>query len=92
MNEPKVADKDTPYWWEDAPTNPLPPQPLSEKLDVLILGAGYAGLSAGLALAREGRSVAAFNTINAAKGLPRVTAGSPAVASGQITPRSPSVR
>ena len=31
---------------------------------MLIVGAGYAGLSAGLVLAREGRSVAAFDAMN----------------------------
>ncbi|TKD21329.1 MAG: FAD-binding protein, partial [Mesorhizobium sp.] len=61
MQQPKVADKNTPYWWEAAPVKPLPRQPLANRLDVAIVGAGYAGLSAGLVLAREGRSVAAFD-------------------------------
>lgn len=68
VHEPKVADKSTPYWWEAAPVMPLPPQPLARKLDVAIVGAGYAGLSAGLALAREGRSVAAFDAMNPGEG------------------------
>ena len=68
MHQPKVADKNTPYWWEAAPVKPLPPQPLAKKLDVAIVGAGYAGLSAGLVLAREGRSVAAFDAMNPGEG------------------------
>ena len=68
MHEPKVAEKDTPYWWEASPLKPLPQQPLPKKLDVLIVGAGYAGLSAGLVLAREGRSVAAFDAMNPGEG------------------------
>jgi hypothetical protein len=32
VHEPKVADKNTPYWWEAAPVVPLPPQPLAKKL------------------------------------------------------------
>lgn len=68
VHEPKVADKSTPYWWEAAPVMPLPPQPPARKLDVAIVGAGYAGLSAGLALAREGRSVAAFDAMNPGEG------------------------
>jgi glycine/D-amino acid oxidase-like deaminating enzyme len=65
---PKIADKNTPYWWEAAPVLPLPPQPLSRKLDVAIVGAGYAGLSAGLVLARAGRSVAAFDAMSPGEG------------------------
>ena len=29
VHEPKVADKNTPYWWEAAPVMALPPQPLA---------------------------------------------------------------
>jgi glycine/D-amino acid oxidase-like deaminating enzyme len=68
VHEPRVAEKNTPFWWEEAPVKPLPRQPLAKKLDVAIVGAGYAGLSAGLALAREGRSVAAFDAMNPGEG------------------------
>ena len=47
-----------PYWWEEAPPSSLPAATLPKAMDVLVVGAGYAGLSAGLALARAGRSVA----------------------------------
>lgn len=74
MAELKTADKSTPYWWETAPRKPVPVQPLARQLDVAIVGAGYAGLSAGLALAREGRVVAALDAMSPGEGLPRATA------------------
>lgn len=83
MGVPKVADKNTPYWWEAAPIVPLPPKPLANKLDVAIVGAGYAGLSAGLVLAREGRSVAAFDAMNPGEGASSRNGG---VTSGTIRP------
>lgn len=83
MNAPKIADKSTPYWWEAAPVKPLPAQPLASKLDVLIVGAGFAGLSAGLALAREGRSVAAFDAMHPGEGASSRNGG---VTSGTIRP------
>ena len=64
----QVADKSTPFWWEEAPVRPLPRQPPARKLDVAIVGAGYAGLSAGLVLARGGRSVAAFDAMKPGEG------------------------
>lgn len=47
MHEPRVADKNTPYWWEEAAVKPLPQQPLAKKLDVAIVGADYAGCQPG---------------------------------------------
>ena len=41
---------------------------MAKTLNVAIVGAGYAGLSAGLTLARAGRSVAAFGVMNPGKG------------------------
>jgi hypothetical protein len=58
MRESKLADKNTPYWWEAAPVKTLPPEPL----------VGYAGVAAGLVLAREGRSVAAFDAMMPGEG------------------------
>ncbi|UFZ07855.1 FAD-binding oxidoreductase [Bradyrhizobium ontarionense] len=83
MHAPRVDEKATPYWWEAAPVKPLPQQPLPERLDVLIVGAGYAGLSAGLALAREGRSVAAFDAMDAGEGASTRNGG---ITSGTIRP------
>lgn len=81
--EPKIADKNTPYWWEAAPPTPLPQQPLASKVDVAIVGAGYAGLAAGLVLAREGRSVAAFDAMNPGEGASSRNGGT---TSGTIRP------
>jgi glycine/D-amino acid oxidase-like deaminating enzyme len=83
LEQSKVADKNTPYWWEAAPVKPLPPQPLAKTLDVAIVGAGYAGLSAGLVLAREGRSVAAFDAMNPGEGASSRNGG---ITSGSIRP------
>lgn len=48
-----------PYWWEAAPREPRAPTPpaLPAAVDAVVIGAGYAGLSAALTLARAGRSV-----------------------------------
>ena len=83
MQQKKVADKNTPYWWEAAPVRPVPPQPVSRTLDVAIVGAGYAGLSAGLVLAREGRSVAAFDAMSPGEGGSSRNGG---VTSGTVRP------
>src|SRR6478609_8840378 len=83
MHAPRVEDKATPYWWEAAPLTPLPQQPLPGNLDVLIVGAGYAGLSAGLVLAREGRSVAAFDAMDPGEGASTPNGG---ITSGSIRP------
>src|ERR671913_1624857 len=86
VHEPKVAGKNTPYWWEAAPVMPLPPQPLAKKLDVAIVGAGYAGLSAGLVLARAGRSVATFDAMSPGEGASSRNGG---ITSGTIRPDYP---
>jgi len=46
-----------PYWWDAAPREPPRDVALPAQCDVAIVGAGYAGLSAALTLARAGRSV-----------------------------------
>ena len=78
-----VAEKNSPFWWEAAPTRPLPRQPLASKLDVLIVGAGFTGLVAGLALARAGRSVAAFDAMSPGEGASSRNGG---ITSGSIRP------
>jgi glycine/D-amino acid oxidase-like deaminating enzyme len=50
-----------PFWWEEAPRPDLPAPPLPAAADVAIVGSGYTGLSAALALARAGRSVVVFD-------------------------------
>ncbi|MBE7202602.1 MAG: FAD-binding oxidoreductase, partial [Parafilimonas terrae] len=68
MPDITIAEKNAPYWWDAAPVRPIPPRPLPRAVDVAIVGAGFAGLSAGLILAREGRSVAAFDAMNPGEG------------------------
>lgn len=68
MQAPRIAEKNTPYWWEAAPVRPLPTQPLAKQADVVIVGAGYAGLTAGLTLARAGRSVVVLDKMNPGEG------------------------
>lgn len=68
MQSSRIAEKSTPYWWEAAPVQPLPEQPLAKQVDVVIVGAGYAGLTAGLTLARAGRSVAILDKMNPGEG------------------------
>lgn len=48
----------TPFWHEAAPPEPDTGAPPPAQADVAVVGAGYTGLSAALALAEAGRSVA----------------------------------
>jgi len=83
QQQPALAAKATPFWWEAAPPRPLAPVPLAPRLDVAIVGAGYAGLAAGLALARAGRTVAAFDAMNPGEGASTRNGG---ITSGSIRP------
>ncbi|MGE0211043.1 MAG: NAD(P)/FAD-dependent oxidoreductase [Parvibaculaceae bacterium] len=49
--------KPTPYWWEAAPRPELQEKGLPQQTDVAIIGSGYTGLTAAIALARSGRKV-----------------------------------
>ncbi|MGB2301186.1 MAG: NAD(P)/FAD-dependent oxidoreductase [Candidatus Puniceispirillaceae bacterium] len=46
-----------PYWWEAAPPAALPPADLPAHAEIVIIGAGFTGLSAAITLARAGRDV-----------------------------------
>ncbi|WP_426955795.1 NAD(P)/FAD-dependent oxidoreductase [Muricoccus radiodurans] len=46
-----------PYWWRAARPEAADVPPLPGRVDVVVVGAGYAGLSAALVAARAGRSV-----------------------------------
>ena len=65
-NDPDL--KLTPYWWEAAPLAETEAAGIPERADVGIVGAGYAGLSAALTLARAGRSVVVFDSLRAGEG------------------------
>jgi glycine/D-amino acid oxidase-like deaminating enzyme len=48
---------ENPYWWDAAPRETPAEITLPKAVDALVVGGGYAGLSAALTLARAGRSV-----------------------------------
>lgn len=83
MPDNRLAQKNSVYWWEAAPPRSIPAKALPCRVDVAIVGAGYAGLSAALVLARAGRSVAAFDAMNPGEGASSRNGG---IASGSIRP------
>ncbi len=50
--------KTTPLWWEDSLPVPLADTELPQRVDVAVIGGGFAGLSAALELQRAGTQVA----------------------------------
>ena len=71
----------TPYWWEEAPMEDAKVIDIPAFADVCIVGAGFAGLSAALWLARGGRSVVVFEAQHAGEGASSRNGG---IASGNI--------
>jgi len=57
-----------PYWWDAAPREPATEVAVPKRCDVAIIGAGYAGLSAALTLARAGRSVVVLDALAPGEG------------------------
>jgi len=69
MNQ-KAEIELSPYWWEAAPlsetaSDPVPPP---SKADVVIVGAGFAGLTAALTLVRAGRQVIVVDAMRPGEG------------------------
>ena len=60
--------KSTPYWWDKTPPPDLVPQSPPDKADVVIVGAGYTGLSAALQTARAGRHTVVIDAENVGVG------------------------
>ncbi|OZI37102.1 oxidoreductase [Bordetella genomosp. 10] len=85
MNDdpPELATKSTPYWWEAAPLSALPQAAPPASVDVLVVGAGYAGLAAALVLARAGRSVLVLDRQHPGEGASTRNGG---ITSGNIRP------
>ncbi len=73
----------TPLWWEAAPPVALPHRDVAPRCDVVIVGAGYTGLSAGLTLARAGRHVQIFDRQRPGDGASTRNGG---IASGNLRP------
>jgi len=65
-----------PYWTDGLAPFVPPPRELGPGIDVAIVGAGYAGLSAALTLARAGREVAVFEATRIGAGASSRSAGS----------------
>jgi glycine/D-amino acid oxidase-like deaminating enzyme len=72
-----------PYWWEAAPPLSPPQVPVAPASDVVIVGAGYTGLSAALTLACAGRSVQVFDRLRPGEGASSRNGG---MASGNVRP------
>ncbi len=75
--------RNSPYWWEAAPPATLPQVNVPSAADVVIVGAGYTGLSAGLTLARAGRKVLIFDAMKPGEGASSRNGG---IASGNLRP------
>lgn len=77
------APSPVPYWWEEAPLTTLPAIDVVTACDVVIVGAGYTGLSAALTLARAGKSVQVFDKMKPGEGASSRNGG---IASGNLRP------
>ena len=75
--------RNAPYWWDAAPPATLPQANVPAAADVVVVGAGYTGLSAGLTLARAGRKVLIFDRLKPGEGASSRNGG---IASGNLRP------
>jgi glycine/D-amino acid oxidase-like deaminating enzyme len=84
-------EKNGVYWWADAPLAETAHKPVQTASDVVIVGAGYTGLSAALTLARAGRSVQVFDRQRPGEGASTrnggITSGNLRLSHGQLTKR-----
>ncbi|MBY5538259.1 FAD-binding oxidoreductase [Rhizobium leguminosarum] len=91
-----MAIKSTPYWWEAAPLTVEDTVSLPAKTDVVIIGAGYTGLSAAITLARAGREVVVVDKLNPGEGASTrnggITSGNLRLSHGQMAKRFGSYR
>ncbi len=70
-----------PFWWTFAEPSSLPAEPVRPACDVVVVGAGYTGLSAARLLASQGRSVQVFDSMRAGEGASTRNGG---IASGSL--------
>ena len=71
------------YWWQAAPLTSLARRPVDRSCDVVVVGAGYTGLSAAITLARAGRSVQVFDKQRPGEGASTRNGG---ITSGNLRP------
>ena len=71
------------FWWMAAPLRTLEQVPVRPTADVVIVGAGYTGLSAAIRLARAGRSVQVFDREHPGEGASTRNGG---ITSGNLRP------
>ncbi|MEQ9125432.1 MAG: FAD-binding oxidoreductase [Alphaproteobacteria bacterium] len=57
-----------PFWWDQAPRDPVARPALPREADVAVIGSGYTGLSAALTALRGGRSVVVIEAEQAGHG------------------------
>ena len=90
------APTSVPYWWEAAPLQETAEQPIAPVADVVIVGAGYTGLSAAITLARAGRSVLVFDRQRPGEGASTrnggITSGNLRLSLGEMTKRFGKIR
>lgn len=71
------------FWWLETPVGDLQQIPVAPSTDVVIVGAGYTGLSAAITLARAGRSVLVFDKARPGEGASTRNGG---ISSGNLRP------
>ena len=71
------------YWWAEAPLQETMHEAVPVAADVVIVGAGYTGLSAAICLARAGRSVQVFDKQHPGEGASTRNGG---ITSGNLRP------
>jgi len=64
-----LADvKLAPYWWDQAPRDPVARPDIPAEADIAVVGSGYTGLNAALTALRGGKSVVVFEAAEAGHG------------------------
>lgn len=66
---------DEPYWWQQARPEPIEPVALPARAEMVVIGSGYAGLSAAIELARGGADVVVLDAGAIGGGASRRAAG-----------------